>query len=118
MSDDNPTTSAVASQSQRAIRSPYYRDAYANGFRFRLSPIDFAIVFSSNTDMGGVVLQDEVGVNMSFQAVKILILHLEKAIKAIENEHGIIRVPRGSLPSEEQMHALMRSLRENPLTDG
>ncbi len=108
-----PTT-----EQSRVIRSPFFREAYGNNFRFRLSPIDFTIVFSSNTEMPGIALQDEASVNMSIPAAKILTLHLSKMIAAIEHEIGAIRIPKAAVPTEQQTQELVRSLRENPLTEG
>jgi hypothetical protein len=117
MSDDR--NSAVSTTQTRAIRSAFYRDAYANSFRFRLSPVDFAITFASNADVpgAGIILQDEMGVSMSLSAAKVLALHLSKMIEAVENEIGSIRIPRFAIPTEQQMRELTRSLRENPLTE-
>ncbi len=118
MSDDknNQTRMSGATQSQ-AIRSPFYRDTYANSFRFRLSPIDFTIVFSSNTDVLGANIQDEMGVNMSLPAAKILTLHLNNMIEALEREIGVIRIPAVAIPTEQVTQGLLRSIKENPLTD-
>ena len=117
MSDDRNSTPATTQT--RAIRSQFYRDAYTNGFRFRLSPLDFSITFSSNTEVpgSGVIMQDEMGVNMGLPAAKILALHLSKMIEMIENEIGAIRIPKASIPTEQMTRELTRSMRENPLTD-
>lgn len=111
--------SPAATTQARVIRSPFYRDAYANGFRMRLSSLDCAITFSSNVDVPnvGIVTQDEMGVNMTLPMAKILALHLSKMIETVENEIGAIRIPRASVPTEQLMRELTRSIRENTLTD-
>jgi Protein of unknown function (DUF3467) len=110
MSSDrqNPSTSVTQS---RAVRSQFYRESYANAFRFKLSPLDLTIVFSTPTEMPGV-FQDEAAVSMGFAALKILTTHLNETLGAIETELGAIRVPKGSLPTKEQTAQLIRSLRE------
>jgi uncharacterized protein DUF3467 len=117
MSDDrnNP---AVTAQT-RAIRSAFYRDSYANNFRFRLSPVDFSITFASNADVpgAGILLQDEMGVSMSLPAAKILSIHLNKMIEAVENQIGAIRIPTASVPTEQMIRDLTRSIRETPMTE-
>jgi hypothetical protein len=120
MSDDRNRPALSAVTATRVVKSPFYRDAYATSFRFRLSPIDFGITFSSNADVpgAGIVIQDEAGVSMSLPAAKILVLHLSKMLEAVEGEIGAIRIPRASVPTEQVMRELTRSIRENPLTDG
>jgi len=117
MSDDrnNPATTTQP----RAVRSAFYRDSYANNFRFRLSPLDFSITFASNADVpgAGILIQDEIGMSMSLPTAKILALHLNKMIEAVENEIGVIRIPKASVPTEQMIRDLTRSIRENPLTD-
>jgi hypothetical protein len=104
----------------QAVRSPFYRDAYTNNFRFRLGPSDFTITFGNNTELpggGGILIQDEIGVSMSLPVLKLLALHLNRVTEAIENEIGAIKVPKKSLPTEQVIHALTRGLRDHPLTD-
>jgi hypothetical protein len=99
------------------VRSAFYREAYANSFRFRLSPIDLTIVFSANTDIPGHVIQDEASVSMSLAAAKILSLHLSKTIESVESKIGKIRIPRAGIPRDQQTEQLLRVFETNPLTD-
>lgn len=116
MSDDRRRMTPESGQIQIA-RSAFYREAYATNFRFRLSPVDFTITFATNTDILAVPVQDEAAVTMSIPAAKILLLHLQRMIAEVEHEIGPIRIPKRSIPTEQQMQALLSALKENSLVE-
>jgi hypothetical protein len=115
MSDDRSPTSV--SKQLTVTRSLFYREAYATNFRFRLSPIDFSIVFATNTGNPTAPVQEEAVVSMSIPAAKILTLHLRRMIEEIEHEIGPIKIPKTGIPTEQQMNDLLRSIRQTPLTE-
>lgn len=118
--DRNPPTPPMQSgRSPQAIRSPLYREIYANSFRFRLSALDFGMVICNVADIPGIgfLVHDEVGINMSLPVAKILMRHLSEMINAIEKEVGVIRVPKAQLPTDEQTQRNVQSIRDAGLTE-
>jgi hypothetical protein len=118
--DRNPPTPPMQpTQLPQAIRSPLYREIYTNGFRFRLSGVDFGMVICNSADIPGMgpLVQDEVGINMSLPVAKILMRHLSEMINAIEKEVGVIRVPKAQLPTDEQTQRNVQSIRAAGLTE-
>jgi hypothetical protein len=118
MSDDKDNASDPSMLPEiPLVRSMFYREAYANSFRVRLSPIDLTIVFSANTEIPGPAIQDEASVSMSLAAAKILSLHLSRTIEGVERKIGRIRIPRAGIPTDQQREQLLRVFETNPLTD-
>lgn len=112
----NPQSAAT----QAIMRSPLFRIAYTTGFQFRLSPMDFNIIFGCATGLpnGQNVMQEEVSLMMSLPTLKLLKEHITMALEVIEAEIGPIQVPVAGRPTEDNRAALVQALniRGNPLT--
>jgi hypothetical protein len=113
------TAPQPAPAGQAIMRSPLYRITYATGFQFRLSPMDFNVIFGCSTGLptGQNVMQEEISVMMALPTLKLLKEHLDMALEVIEAEIGPIKVPAQGRPTAANREALMQALniRNNPL---
>lgn len=116
---DEVGTTANPMMTIGGMRSPNFRDIYAQNFRLRVTNMDTAIVFVSSADLPGgrQILQDEATVTMTYAGLKILSEHLTLVVQTIEQELGPIRVPVAVRPTEANKAALIQALTATPMAE-
>jgi hypothetical protein len=120
MSDERNSGTPTPPGQFPAIRSPNYRETYANGVRFRLRSVDITITLVTNPDIPGSptnLIQDEVSITLTHPFLKILSRYLGAIVKTIEQELGPIKVPEANNPRQEQIDALAQALKDTKLVE-
>jgi hypothetical protein len=115
MSEEHSESRPISELQIPVARSPRYQEVYANGVRFRVTPIDFTITFGMSPDLPGAppnLVQDEVSVSLTHPFLKILTRNLVAVLTAIETELGPIKIPEKNEPQEERIAAMTQALRE------
>jgi len=120
MSEEHAEPRPISELQVPVARSPRYQEVYANGVRFRISPIDCTLTFGMSPDIPGApanLVQDEVSITFTHAFLKILPRNLTAVVEAIEKEIGPIRIPERNVPSKERITALTQALRETKLVE-
>lgn len=120
MSDERNSGTPIPPGQSPVIRSPNYRETYANGARFRLRSIDFTMTLATNPEIPGSppnLIQDEVSITLTHPFLKILSRYLSAIVKTIEQELGPIKVPEANNPRQEQIDAWAQALKNTKLVE-
>jgi hypothetical protein len=115
MSDEHSESRPIPEMQVPVARSPRYQEVYANGVRFRITPIDFTMTLGMSPDIPGApanLVQDEVSVTFTHPFLKILTRNLVAVLTAIESELGPIKIPERNDPQQERITAMTQALRE------
>jgi hypothetical protein len=75
-------------------KSDDFREIYANNIRLSITPVDLIIYFGhiTETKTGGAVIKEDIGVRMSPQSLKSLVVNLTNAMVVWETQFGPIQV--------------------------
>ena len=116
----HPETPAAGVAAQiPVLRSPRYQEVYANGVRFKVTPIDFTMTLGTSPDIPGManLLQEEVAITLTYSFLKVLSHHLSGLVGAIEREIGPIKIDEKNDPKQEQFEAMAQVLRNTKFVE-
>jgi hypothetical protein len=120
MGERRQSGSGTGSDQIPVLRSPRYQEIYANGVRFRVTPIDFTMTLGSTPDILGAppnIMQEEVSITLTHSFMKVLARHLNAAVDAIEKEIGPIRIEEKHNPRPEQLELLAQALKNTKFVE-
>jgi hypothetical protein len=116
MSDEKPRPG------MNIIRSPVYREIYANLLSPRINLYDLGVTFGSLTSRPGSpnldTVVEEIHVTMAYGEAKYLIAALSSAIKAYEDEFGPVPTQTLHPDTDEISRKTIESLKANRLQRG
>lgn len=94
---------------------PGYQVIYSNFFKYRISPNDVSITFSTISDVrggtGAPTISDRVQIILPYGQVKSLMEYLSLIVSAYEREVAHINTPGHGLPNDAEIHAMIARLK-------
>lgn len=114
MSDERKPEAPTPPGQIPVLRSPAYREVYANGLRFRVTSIDFTMTLGITLNIPGAppnIMQEEVSITLTHSFLKVLARHLNAVVSTIETEIGPIRIEEKNNPKPELFESIAQELK-------